>query len=115
MVWVDIAAFWLNILNLGEFLDSWKVFLGYIWAVDLVFGGRQLCASLSKQIIMQFMERSPLNHEAFPSHSPVSVCVGAAGASHRRDPTVVSTQLFPASGQCESPCPEYVWEGSSAT
>lgn len=49
VVWVDIAAFWLNILSLGEFLDSWKVFLGYNWAVDLVFGGRRLCASLSKQ------------------------------------------------------------------
>lgn len=59
--------------------------------------------------------RGPLNHEAVPFYPLVNVCAGAAWTSHRRDPTVVPTQLFPASGWRESPCSEYLWEGSSAT
>lgn len=99
-----------RILVLPESLH--RFYLGSRFSLE----GWRFWASLSKQRWWCSPWREAfwiLRH--FPLYSPVSVCVGAAWTSHRRDPTVVSTQLFPAPGWTESPCPAYLWERLSAT
>lgn len=118
-VWIGIDAFWLNIFNLRESLYSWKVFLGYIWAVDLVLERAVLRFAVKAKRMAQSMAgtppKRPFESWGISLSTLQRVCVGTAWISHRRDPTVVSTQLFPSLGQSESPCLEYLWEGSSAT
>lgn len=58
-VWIGIDAFWLNIFNLRESLYSWKVFLGYIWAVDLVLERAVLRFAVKAKRMAQSMAGTP--------------------------------------------------------
>lgn len=62
-----------------------------------------------------FLPRGLWDHRHLPLYPLVSMCGSSLNFTQRRDPTVVPTQLSPALGQSESPCPEYLWKGSSAT
>lgn len=78
-VWVATAVFWLNIFNLKEYLYSWKVLLGCIWAVGLVMkaGSSMLCCRSDDDGTVYGKDISKMalwfvRH--FPFYPPVSVC-----------------------------------------
>lgn len=84
---VATAAFWLNIFNLREYLYSWKVFPGYIWAVGLVTkaGSSTLCCQSKDDgtVYGKDFSKRPFDLRGFSLSTPPLVCVGAAWTSQK--------------------------------